>query len=173
MDAFWILYQTKRIDKITVREITTRAGYNRGTFYQYFTDIYQLLDQIEESLIPSIDTLPAFSTASGKIGLPLESFLQLFEANSQYYAVLLGENGDPAFSSKLKKQIKHSLIEHLGYHISNVTELDYVLEYVLSAMVGIISYWFGQDKSIARESLVALIRHMSEHGIEKCIDSLQ
>ena len=34
MDAFWTLYCDKRIEKITVKDITTRAGYNRSTFYE-------------------------------------------------------------------------------------------------------------------------------------------
>ena len=36
MDAFWELYCEKRIEKITVREITAKAGYNRGTFMNTF-----------------------------------------------------------------------------------------------------------------------------------------
>lgn len=30
--AFWTLYSSKPIDKITIKEITDLAGYNRGTF---------------------------------------------------------------------------------------------------------------------------------------------
>ena len=48
-DAFWQIYCTKRIDKITVRDITTKAGYNRGTFYEYFRDVYDVLEQIGTS----------------------------------------------------------------------------------------------------------------------------
>ena len=32
IDAFWALYCEQRIEKITVKEITNKAGYNRGTF---------------------------------------------------------------------------------------------------------------------------------------------
>ena len=34
-DAFWELYQKKSIEQISVREITDRAGYTRGTFYLF------------------------------------------------------------------------------------------------------------------------------------------
>ena len=37
MDAFWILYCEKRIEKITVKDIVNKAGYNRSTFYEYFS----------------------------------------------------------------------------------------------------------------------------------------
>ena len=32
IEAFWSIYMTKRIDKITVKEITSKAGYNRELF---------------------------------------------------------------------------------------------------------------------------------------------
>lgn len=62
IDAFWSLYCEKRIEKITVKEITQKAGYNRGTFYEYFTDVYDMLEQIEQSLIPTIEELPPIAS---------------------------------------------------------------------------------------------------------------
>ena len=43
IEAFWSLYCEQRIEKITVKDITNKAGYNRGTFYEYFTDVYAVL----------------------------------------------------------------------------------------------------------------------------------
>lgn len=34
-NAFWILYEKRSIEKITVKDICNMAGYNRSTFYQY------------------------------------------------------------------------------------------------------------------------------------------
>ena len=51
IDSFWQLYCKKRIEKITVKEICDRAGYNRSTFYVYFKDAYEILDEIEEQTI--------------------------------------------------------------------------------------------------------------------------
>ena len=166
MDAFWEIYTVKRIEKITVKEITAKSGYNRGTFYEYFTDVYHLLDEIENSLIPTVDELPAYSTSSGdNLGLPLDKFLQLYEKHSKYYSVLLGEKGDPAFASKLKNQIKTSLTVFFGEKTLNIQEVDYTLEYVLSAMVGIMSYWFNQNQSIPKEQLMQIIQNISAKGI--------
>ncbi|MBU3114416.1 hypothetical protein [Clostridium lacusfryxellense] len=39
---------------------------------------------------------------TGNLGMPLDVFFELYEQNNKYYSVLLGENGDPAFASKLK-----------------------------------------------------------------------
>jgi AcrR family transcriptional regulator len=51
INVFCELYSQKPIEKISVQEITNKAGYNRSTFYQYFTDIYELLDFVENDLL--------------------------------------------------------------------------------------------------------------------------
>lgn len=168
IDAFWSLYCEKRIEKITVKEITQKAGYNRGTFYEYFIDVYDVLEQIEQSLIPALDELPPITVSNLNMGMPLDMFLKLYEQKGKYYSVLLGDNGDPAFASKLKNTIKpalkHSFSEN---HNLDPTELDFVLEYVLSSMIGIMSYWYRQDKVLPAEDLVALIYDLTENGVIK------
>ncbi len=45
-DAFFDLYQTKRIKDITVRDIATAAGVNRATFYRHYQDKFDLYDAV-------------------------------------------------------------------------------------------------------------------------------
>lgn len=170
VDAFWSLYCEKRIEKITVKEITQKAGYNRGTFYEYFTDVYDVLEQLEESLIPEIHELPPISMPNQSMGMPLDMFMALYEQNSKYYSVLLGDNGDPAFASKLKNStkpvIKQAFLERSKI---NPVEFDFILEFVLSAMIGIMSYWFRQDKILPAKDLVSLMYDLMENGVMKHI----
>lgn len=166
IDAFWTLYCEKRMEKITVREITQKAGYNRGTFYEYFTDVYDVLEQIEESLIPTLDQLPPITIAEDDMGMPIDMFMKLYEQNSKYYSVLLGDNGDPAFVSKLKNSTKPILKQAFSEkHDLNSIEFDFILEYVLSAMIGIMGYWFRQDKVLPAEDLITLIHDLMENGV--------
>lgn len=51
VEVFCELYSQKPIEKISVQEISNKSGYNRSTFYQYFTDIYELLDSVENDLL--------------------------------------------------------------------------------------------------------------------------
>lgn len=170
VDAFWTLYCEKRIDKITVKEITQKAGYNRGTFYEYFTDVYDVLEQLEESLIPTIHELPPVSIGNQNTGMPLDMFMTLYEQNSKYYSVLLGDKGDPAFASKLKNSTKPVIKQafHEKFNIDPI-EFDFILEFVLSAMIGIMSYWFRQDKILPAEDLVSLMYDLMENGVMKRI----
>ena len=47
-EAFWRLYSSRPMEKITVRHVCELAGYNRGTFYLHFRDLYDVLETIED-----------------------------------------------------------------------------------------------------------------------------
>ncbi len=49
--AFWKIYAEKKIEKISVRELCQKAGYNRSTFYSYYKDIYDLFDKETDKMI--------------------------------------------------------------------------------------------------------------------------
>ena len=59
IDAFWELLEKKNLNRITIKEITDLAGYNRGTFYQFFTDIYALSEDEEERILSAIRKIDA------------------------------------------------------------------------------------------------------------------
>jgi len=132
IDAFWMLYCEKRIEKISVKEITDKAGYNRSTFYEYFKDVYDVLEQIEQSVIPTLDEIPPILIQSKLHGMPMDSFVELFQKNKKYYLILLGDCGDPRFASKLKNSLKPLILnEFSNKSNANQMELEYILEYTL------------------------------------------
>ena len=167
-DAFWQLYCTKRIDKITVKAITLLAGYNRGTFYEYFTDIYDVLEQIENSLLPASHELPPLDFSAGASPFSTDIFVKMYTDHSKYYVVLFGDNGDPSFQSKMKNRLKPMIKKKLiSQGIADDFELDYTLEFTLSAMIGVLSYWFKQEKKLPIENLIKLIYNFMQNGIIK------
>lgn len=172
IDAFWSLYCEKRIDTITVKEIMQKAGYNRGTFYEYFIDVYDVLEQIENSLLPNLDELPPTTISSQHFNMPLDIFLKLYEQNSDYYSVLLGDNGNPAFASKLKNSTKPMLKEAYKTNAKiTETELDFILEYILSAMIGVMSYWFQQNKVLPAPKLLSLMYDLMKNGVIRTLNN--
>lgn len=54
IDTFIELISERPFDKITVKDIVTRCGVNRNTFYYYFADIYALVDEIFQLEIQKI-----------------------------------------------------------------------------------------------------------------------
>lgn len=165
MEAFWALYCERRLDQITVKAITQRAGYNRSTFYAYFQDVEDVLNQLEDSLIPQFGAFPPIAGLRSDLGMEMNRFMDLFEHQKKYYAVLLSEKGDPGFASKLKQVIKPILMSTLT-DSTTLTEstLDYTLEYTLSAMIGILSYWINHPAPLPKEALYDLVHQLMSEG---------
>jgi AcrR family transcriptional regulator len=158
INAFWELYKTKRIEKISVREITNQAGYNRGTFYEYFRDVYDVLEHIEKESLPALDELPPFMDHDDSSPAFISSFMELYREKYKYYHVLLGYHGDPAFQRKLKDSLKSSVIQALSSRRNiNIVEIDLMLEYMLSGLIAIFLYKYQNKLDLSEEQLVSMI----------------
>ena len=54
METFMELLEEKPLDKITVKDVVERCDINRGTFYYYYTDIFELAEDIFETELQQI-----------------------------------------------------------------------------------------------------------------------
>lgn len=103
-EAFWKLYEEKPIEKISVKQITDMAGYNRATFYLYFSSVRDVRDQIEDDLIAQRDAMLSASMRDGKLAITPELTdvpMTLF----RYGRVLLGPHGDPKFVERAENSV--------------------------------------------------------------------
>lgn len=171
LGAFWSLYAEKRIDRITVKEITARAGYNRGTFYEYFNDVHGCLECLEDQVLPELDELPPIPDAGSPTPDFIESFTRLYREKLAYYDVLLGDRGDPSFQRRLIDGIKKAILAALkgrkGERWKDAVEVDYALEYVLSGMVGVLRYFFHNRAGGSPVETAAMIHRVMQGDVLK------
>ena len=164
IEAFWMIYAQKKIDQITIQEITDKAGYHRSTFYEYFVDIYDVLDQLEESLLAYLKE----EVVKGLAGEQNEDFIRgladLYESKGKYLSVLLGENGDPHFARRLQAVMRPVLMEIFGMS-ENDSHSAYILEFGLSACLATITHWYQSNKDLPSKELVSLVRSMLMNGV--------
>ena len=70
------------------------------------------------------------------------SFQQLIFKRNEQYALLI----------KIKKIVFEKLSK--DYSKENMGNLEFALEYHISAIIGIISYWFSSNKKLKEEDLL-------------------
>lgn len=167
-DAFFDLYATKKIERISIKEITEKAQLNRGTFYVYYKDIYDLLEKTEDELIEElVIKLKGIITMILREAniQPFLPPIEFYERYSRFLRVLLGVNGDPNFIFKIKTIIKKTLRELLEKeNIPHIENMEYVIEYISSAQIGIISFWLQNNMVLPVKDLGELIKMITLHG---------
>lgn len=123
--VFLNLISQRKWYKISVKEICVAAKITRGTFYQYFDDIYDLMEGIQSDLLNRLkkgyDLLPKKHPA----GYSYDEFLTKFDysppvrlcvwldfakKNKNLLLPLFDtENGDPCFVQKIKNILKEQV----------------------------------------------------------------
>ena len=163
-DAFWQLYCHEDIRKISVKDITDRAGYNRSTFYQHFIDTYDVLEQIEDSLINDIAENVSKLLTSKNDTSWMKQITAMYDLKSEYLSVLLGRNGDPAFLDKLKTVMRPIYINKIKIDTSDF-QANLMLEFTSSGILACIMYWYNQGKPIPAEEIVTMVRSIMKEGV--------
>lgn len=171
--AFWALYDIKRIEKISVRELCQKAGYNRTTFYAHFDDMYDLLDkavdvilELPKSAIPQFRDLLSLLTT----GALIKPFALLFKENSRYIEMLSRNRHLYILEDKIKEIVIPALKRELTKDRLDM-KLDYVIEYQLSAAFGIFRTWIKNEKNISEQEIIKLIYEISSRGVFSVISA--
>ncbi|CAK7011013.1 TetR/AcrR family transcriptional regulator [uncultured Phascolarctobacterium sp.] len=154
VEAFLQLCQTLPCDKITVSQLTKKAGYNRSTFYAYFNNTDDLLKQLENELFQIVDTFLPHGIRIFRTGVPTEEERQLskifFKNNAPIMSMLLGPNGDPRFVYKMKNHIRQVLVRHLQLTPQQLTpQLQLLMEFVLSGHLQVLVYCYQHNSPIS------------------------
>lgn len=162
INVFCDLYSQKPIEKISIQEIANQSAYNRSTFYQYFTDIYELLDCVEERILKSIKEEMEgreFSTHT------IQDALQCLE-NAEEISVLkaiLGDYGSVHFVERLKREIPFERLI-VDFPTDDVLA-PYIIEFYISTLISMFRLWIRNDKDLSSEELIKLIDSLFSKGI--------
>lgn len=169
INAFWALYEQKPYEQITVREISELAGYNRSTFYTYFKDVYDVLEQTEDEIYWLLEeefdrSLHIHSRE--QVAESVRFIGEFLKKNHKRLILLLGENGDVKFTHRIMQRMR----EQMRLHLREVTNRDdaafeYMVEYIMNAHVGLTLRWFQNGCDIPFEQMTALIFRLTTGGL--------
>lgn len=164
MSVFCELYCQKPIEKITVQEIANKSGYNRSTFYQYFTDVYDLLSFVENEIL---DYIREKLKNAEQAEIKPQDLLLLFEEKGAYLNALLGNYGNIRFIEKLKNEFFSDEQNYCFPKDSSVT--PYLLEFHISTSFSLLRLWQRRHKDLPPDELISLIEMLFTSGISSVI----
>jgi len=162
--AFWELYKDKPITKISIKDITDRAGYYRSTFYFYFSDVYAILEQIEDDILKNWELMISEVLEQGKQELLLGMVTAFYERNGEYMSVLLSPNGDPTFQQKIKDTMRPKMFSQFMSSDKDVKMLM-IFEFMISGVLAYITEWYRNAKHISAKDAVILLQTLASESI--------
>lgn len=157
--AFWTLYTSKPIDKITIKEITDLAGYNRGTFYLYYKDVYDIFASIEMELLQASEQILETARESELSGLKnhMSMIMALARKYSAYVSVLLRDPSSNQFSRKLREMIWPVLRPYLIQHPCTKQEESILEEFYLCGLLAAISSWVKEEEPLPIDQFISFV----------------
>lgn len=142
-ETFLDLLRTKPFDKITVRDIVETCGINRNTFYYYYSDIYDLLEEVFKHELT--DLMSVHQSGSSWV----KGFIKVAEvaySNKKIINNICSSRSYDYLESYMFKACSFVIIEL----VNNIAEgmdvppedIDFIASFYQHAFFGVISEWF-------------------------------
>lgn len=171
-ESFKELALQRPIEKITIKEITDRAGVIRPTFYNHFQDKYELLEWIIlTDLLEPIRPLIENKMVS-------EALLLLFmniEKEREFYKQTVRLEGQNSFESIARECVKEILLEIIEKNsVRKIPKFRWltperIAEYYAQSMCSVVIVWIKSGMTISAKELVEIYEYMMEHSIAEIL----
>lgn len=165
------LMQQKSIKEITVKELVEEVDINRSTFYLHYTDIYHMLETVENELRDEIlkvmEEHPVSPLNEGGFPFIEEIFLILWE-NRDICSALLGSNGDMSFVRQIENIIAdHSLNVLMAADSEGEEDKHYSYAFCLTGCVGLIKAWLDSDDGESPHQMADLTSRLVTNALKR------
>lgn len=171
------LIEEKGFEAITVKDITTKAGINRGTFYTHYEDKFDLMEKCQEEIMHGMANIvkqnfPAVIAEledQSKTAPPLSTVAAIFELiddHGEFMKAVLSSKGDLSFQIRLRNFMWETLFEK-GAFIKEKDLLvpgEYLASYISSAHMGVIQQWLNNGKPQSPQEMAKILSTITTNG---------
>jgi AcrR family transcriptional regulator len=167
INAFWELAQLQGMGKVTITAITKNAGLNRSTFYEYFTDMADLIHQAENDIMDDLRermTRILDKYKSNDVSFVLQHIVDVFALYEDKLLLLISKNGDPNFMNAMKAKTTTFFREYFKTTENNMLS-EFVTVYVISALTGLFTYWHESGRKISILEFAQIVHSLIAKGM--------
>lgn len=132
INAFMDIYENVPIEKISVKMVRDRAGYNRSSFYLYFSDVYALRTAAENNLLQELQK-DVDAILRSDTDIHVDDFIDSFAMVSSPYARRI----HIFCQSEAFRQHLFEIIKPIFMKINGIAEMNKKTEYLLSLVFSI------------------------------------
>ena len=171
IDAFCILAEKKPVAKITISELVERAGYNRGTFYKYFRDIYDVLEEIERIIIGGVKENFRNNISPDNFKETfLTAFTKIQREQAVYFDLLLNPANKARFVDKIIAEISPVFMTTFDLPPDNIRS-KYLTEIYFTTVITALSTWISNGRELSTKELSNFLGDVLADGVLHAIKS--
>jgi AcrR family transcriptional regulator len=178
-ESFMEIAKKKPIEKITIKEITDRAGVIRPTFYNHFQDKYEVIEWlVKHNVFGSTEVLM-------KNGMVNEAVILVFKnliADKAFYMKASKLAGQNSFEHILEKCIKETFEEYffsnnnrnVANHIySKWITADSLSGYYANILTYVLTNWIQGGMMIPPEDMAKIFHYIETRSLQEMLEELK
>lgn len=168
-NAFAKLISEKDINKITIKDIADTADINRKTFYNYYSGVYEIIEEIEKEIVGEFEDLLGGIDLKTTLRDPSVLFSRLTEKlndNLEFYGYLMkassGRNLFVNKDGKLDRCVRNAFASQMDIDEQTIAVMT---DFILSGMLVVYHRWFNSDRSADIDSVSQTLGKLCCEGI--------
>ena len=154
------LLETNRVEKITIKQVCAGAGIHRSSFYLHFSDIYEVMEKIENEFSQKL--LQIFLEYISQNGIDralVQAIFEFVKENEVFYRTFLAGNTEISVF-KLAEQsrlaeVMPQIRERTGLQLYDGMDLHMV--FFAKGLEGVIRKWVENGCKISPETMTEMV----------------
>ena len=173
MEALVELLGTQSLDSISVRDLTKKARVSRSTFYRNYIDKYDFLEHTMNTLLDGISE--ESSNYADEDNAPEQFYDRFFYyvyKNDVFFRTFINNEDWPQFKRRVIESgivVYKKILSGHEKEIKNEISIDFLVNYLVSAHVGVISYWLATGEEYSPHFMAKQLRLLTNEGIFKAV----
>ena len=169
-DAFFLLLQSKELDKITVADVTKKAGIVRSTFYNHYENVPALIAAAEDKTLHDIFSMMESFHPKNDHDICHSYFLAVCnytKKNTFLAHILHSPRGDAFFEKainmfhKYVTKVTQTTIAKPG----DRTRFSYLVASSIGGTIGVLHKWIAEDFKAPADEIADILSSVFLSGI--------
>ena len=166
-DALFELLEKKKINQITVTELTTLADVNRATFYFYYTDLEDMLEQIQNEAYHTFSEVLAeaqkpMTTVEGFTQY-VERYLEFCKSHEVLCRFIINNEANTNLNEKIH-QLKLKNLPNSKEFFADASPARYSTTFAINAVTGVIIEWMNDGMECPVHELAEYLAKLFLNG---------
>lgn len=162
-EALADLLQEKPLDKITVTDVVTRAGINRGTFYAHYADIPDVINHLIQSTFSMIREVLVQDPRqlSQMPGVLLSQIQGILESDLDFYKKVMASSAASVMQEQLVAVVVDYMLQHeADYSFGSHQQYVMSIRFCAGGLSSLYRDWFDGKLNMSLTELTRYAQKM-------------